>query len=175
MVDAVLYFEGDSGSRFRVLRAFKNRFGAVNELGVFAMGEKGLKEVPNPSAIFLSGGSTQQPGSCVMVTREGTRPLLVEVQALVDSSPLSNPRRVAVGLEQNRLAMLLAVLHRPGGIVVGEQDVFVNVVGGIRVQETPADLPVLLPGLSSLAHAPLQANTFASGDVGLLGAARPNN
>src|SRR3546814_5973614 len=155
MVDAVLYFEGDSGSRFRVLRAFKNRFGAVNELGVFAMGEKGLKEVPNPSAIFLSGGSTQQPGSCVMVTREGTRPLLVEVQALVDASPLSNPRRVAVGLEQNRLAMLLAVLHRPGGVVVGDQDVFVNVVGGIRVQETAADLPVLPAVLSALREAPL--------------------
>ena len=155
MVDAVLYFEGESGSRFRVLRAFKNRFGAVNELGVFAMGEKGLKEVPNPSAIFLSGGSAQQPGSCVMVTREGTRPLLVEVQALVDSSPLSNPRRVAVGLEQNRLAMLLAVLHRHGGIVTSDQDVFVNVVGGIRVQETAADLPVLLAVLSSLRDKPL--------------------
>ena len=173
MVDAVLYFEGDSGSRFRVLRAFKNRFGAVNELGVFAMGEKGLKEVPNPSAIFLSGGSTQQPGSCVMVTREGTRPLLVEVQALVDSSPLSNPRRVAVGLEQNRLAMLLAVLHRHGGIVVSDQDVFVNVVGGIRVQETAADLPVLLSVLSSLRDRPLAEKTVAFGEVGLSGEIRP--
>ncbi len=173
MVDAVLYFEGDSGSRFRVLRAFKNRFGAVNELGVFAMGEKGLKEVPNPSAIFLSGGSTRQPGSCVMVTREGTRPLLVEVQALVDSSPLSNPRRVAVGLEQNRLAMLLAVLHRHGGIAVGDQDVFVNVVGGIRVQETAADLPVLLSVLSSLRDAPLAEKTVAFGEVGLSGEIRP--
>ena len=173
MVDAVLYFEGDSGSRFRVLRAFKNRFGAVNELGVFAMGEKGLKEVPNPSAIFLSGGSTQQPGSCVMVTREGTRPLLVEVQALVDSSPLSNPRRVAVGLEQNRLAMLLAVLHRHGGIVTGDQDVFVNVVGGIRVQETAADLPVLLAVLSSLRDKPLAEKTIAFGEVGLSGEIRP--
>ncbi|WP_417473005.1 DNA repair protein RadA [Luteimonas mephitis] len=173
MVDAVLYFEGDSGSRFRVLRAFKNRFGAVNELGVFAMGEKGLKEVPNPSAIFLSGGSTQQPGSCVMVTREGTRPLLVEVQALVDSSPLSNPRRVAVGLEQNRLAMLLAVLHRHGGIVVSDQDVFVNVVGGIRVQETAADLPVLLAVLSSLRDQPLADKTVAFGEVGLSGEIRP--
>ena len=172
MVDAVLYFEGESGSRFRVLRAFKNRFGAVNELGVFAMGDKGLKEVPNPSAIFLSG-SSRQPGSCVMVTREGTRPLLVEVQALVDASPLSNPRRVAVGLEQNRLAMLLAVLHRHGGVVVGDQDVFVNVVGGIRVQETAADLPVLLAVLSSLRDRPLADKTVAFGEVGLSGEIRP--
>ena len=173
MVDAVLYFEGDGGSRFRVLRAFKNRFGAVNELGVFAMADKGLREVPNPSAIFLSGGSAQQPGSCVMVTREGTRPLLVEVQALVDSSPLSNPRRVAVGLEQNRLAMLLAVLHRHGGVVVGDQDVFVNVVGGIRVQETAADLPVLLAVLSSLRDRPLSEKTIAFGEIGLSGEIRP--
>jgi DNA repair protein RadA/Sms len=173
MVDAVLYFEGDSGSRFRVLRAFKNRFGAVNELGVFAMGERGLKEVPNPSAIFLSGGSSPQSGSCVMVTREGTRPLLVEVQALVDSSPLSNPRRVAVGLEQNRLAMLLAVLHRHGGVGVGDQDVFVNVVGGIRLQETAADLPVLLAVLSSLRDRPLADKTIAFGEVGLSGEIRP--
>jgi len=173
MVDAVLYFEGDSGSRFRVLRAFKNRFGAVNELGVFAMGERGLREVPNPSAIFLSGGSADQPGSCVMVTREGTRPLLVEVQALVDASPLSNPRRVAVGLEGNRLAMLLAVLHRHGGVMVGDQDVFVNVVGGIRVQETAADLPVLLAVLSSLRDQPLADKTIAFGEVGLSGEIRP--
>ncbi len=172
MVDAVLYFEGDSGSRFRVLRAFKNRFGAVNELGVFAMGDRGLKEVPNPSAIFLSG-SARQPGSCVMVTREGTRPLLVEVQALVDSSPLSNPRRVAVGLEGNRMAMLLAVLHRHGGVATGDQDVFVNVVGGIRVQETAADLPVLLSVLSSLRDAPLPDKTIAFGEVGLSGEIRP--
>ena len=172
MVDAVLYFEGDAGSRFRVLRAFKNRFGAVNELGVFAMGDKGLREVPNPSAIFLSG-SGRQPGSCVMVTREGTRPLMVEVQALVDASPLSNPRRVAVGLEQNRLAMLLAVLHRHGGIMVGDQDVFVNVVGGIRVQETAADLPVLLAVLSSLRDRPLADKTIAFGEVGLSGEIRP--
>jgi len=172
MVDAVLYFEGESGSRFRVLRAFKNRFGAVNELGVFAMGDKGLKEVPNPSAIFLSGASSQ-PGSCVMVTREGTRPLLVEVQALVDASPLSNPRRVTVGLEQNRLAMLLAVLHRHGGVAVSDQDVFVNVVGGIRVQETAADLPVLLAVLSSLRDRPLADKTVAFGEVGLSGEIRP--
>lgn len=173
MVDAVLYFEGDSGSRFRVLRAFKNRFGAVNELGVFAMGDKGLREVPNPSAIFLSGASAPQPGSCVMVTREGTRPLLVEVQALVDASPLSNPRRVAVGMEGNRLAMLLAVLHRHGGIMTGDQDVFVNVVGGIRVQETAADLPVLLAVLSSLRNLPLADKTIAFGEVGLSGELRP--
>ena len=173
MVDAVLYFEGEAGSRFRVLRAFKNRFGAVNELGVFAMGDKGLREVPNPSAIFLSGGSTLQPGSCVMVAREGTRPLLVEVQALVDASPLSNPRRVAVGMEGNRMAMLLAVLHRHGGIAVGDQDVFVNVVGGIRVQETAADLPVLLAILSSLRDRPLPDKTIAFGEVGLSGEIRP--
>ncbi len=135
MVDAVLYFEGESGSRFRVLRAFKNRFGAVNELGVFAMSDKGLREVPNPSAIFLSSHSGPTSGSAVMVTREGTRPLLVEVQALVDQSSLGNPRRVTLGLEQNRLAMLLAVLHRHGGVAAYDQDVFVNVVGGIRVQD----------------------------------------
>jgi DNA repair protein RadA/Sms len=173
MVDAVLYFEGDAGSRFRVLRAFKNRFGAVNELGVFAMSDGGLREVPNPSAIFLSGSGTPQPGSCVMVTREGTRPLLVEVQALVDASPLSNPRRVVVGLEGNRLAMLLAVLHRHGGVMVGDQDVFVNVVGGIRVQETAADLPVLLAVLSSLRDKPLPEKTIAFGEVGLSGEIRP--
>lgn len=173
MVDAVLYFEGESGSRFRVLRAFKNRFGAVNELGVFAMGDKGLREVANPSAIFLSGSGTPQPGSAVMVTREGTRPLLVEVQALVDQSPLSNPRRVALGLEQNRLAMLLAVLHRHGGVGVFDQDVFVNVVGGIRVQETAADLPVLLAILSSLRDRPLAEKTIAFGEVGLSGELRP--
>ena len=173
MVDAVLYFEGDAGSRFRVLRAFKNRFGAVNELGVFAMSDGGLREVSNPSAIFLSGSGGPQPGSCVMVTREGTRPLLVEVQALVDASPLSNPRRVVVGLEGNRLAMLLAVLHRHGGVMVGDQDVFVNVVGGIRVQETAADLPVLLAVLSSLRDVPLAQKTIAFGEVGLSGEIRP--
>ena len=173
MVDAVLYFEGEAGSRFRVLRAFKNRFGAVNELGVFAMSDKGLKEVPNPSAIFLSGANGPTPGSAVMVTREGTRPLLVEVQALVDQSPLANPRRVTLGLEQNRLAMLLAVLHRHGGVGVYDQDVFVNVVGGIRVQETAADLPVLLAVLSSLRDRPLPDKTVAFGEVGLSGEIRP--
>ncbi len=173
MVDAVLYFEGEVGSRFRVLRAFKNRFGAVNELGVFAMCDKGLREVPNPSAIFLSAHAGPTPGSAVMVTREGTRPLLVEVQALVDQSSLGNPRRVALGLEQNRLAMLLAVLHRHGGMAVYDQDVFVNVVGGIRVQETAADLPVLLAVLSSFRDRPLPDKTVAFGEVGLSGEIRP--
>ncbi|MGD9583788.1 MAG: DNA repair protein RadA [Lysobacterales bacterium] len=173
MVDAVLYFEGESGSRLRVLRAFKNRFGAVNELGVFAMGDKGLKEVPNPSAIFLSGNAEPASGSIIMVTREGTRPLLVEVQALVDQSPLANPRRVTLGLEQNRLAMLLAVLHKHGGIALYDQDVFVNVVGGIRVQETAADLPVLLAVLSSFRNRALAARTVAFGEVGLGGEIRP--
>ena len=173
MVDAVLYFEGESGSRFRVLRAFKNRFGAVNELGVFAMGDKGLREVPNPSAIFLSAQQGATSGSAVMVTREGTRPLLVEVQALVDQSSLGNPRRVALGLEQNRLAMLLAVLHRHGGAAVFDQDVFVNVVGGIRVQETAADLPVLLAVLSSFRDRALPEKTVAFGEVGLSGEVRP--
>jgi DNA repair protein RadA/Sms len=173
MVDAVLYFEGEAGSRFRVLRAFKNRFGAVNELGVFAMGDKGLREVPNPSAIFLSAHSAPTPGSAVMVTREGTRPLLVEVQALVDQSSLGNPRRVALGLEQNRLAMLLAVLHRHGGAAVYDQDVFVNVVGGIRVQETAADLPVLLAVLSSFRDRALPDKLVAFGEVGLSGEIRP--
>lgn len=173
MVDAVLYFEGETASRFRILRAFKNRFGAVNELGVFAMGDKGLREVPNPSAIFLSTHSAPTPGSAVMVTREGTRPLLVEVQALVDQSPLSNPRRVTLGLEQNRLAMLLAVLHRHGGLAVYDQDVFVNIVGGIRVQETAADLPVLLAVLSSFRDKPLPDKLVAFGEVGLSGEIRP--
>ena len=173
MVDAVLYFEGEATSRFRVLRAFKNRFGAVNELGVFAMSDKGLREVPNPSAIFLSTHSSATSGSAVMVTREGTRPLLVEVQALVDQSSLGNPRRVALGLDQNRLAMLLAVLHRHGGVAAYDQDVFVNVVGGIRVQETAADLPVLLAVLSSLRDRPLPEHTVVFGEVGLSGEIRP--
>ncbi len=173
MVDAVLYFEGEAGSRFRILRAFKNRFGAINELGVFAMGDRGLREVPNPSAIFLSGQDRDSPGSAIMVTREGTRPLLVEVQALVDHSPLSNPRRVALGLEQNRLAMLLAVLHRHGDVAVFDQDVFVNVVGGIRVQETAADLPVLFAVLSSFRNRALSRKLVAFGEVGLSGEIRP--
>ncbi|WP_297905174.1 DNA repair protein RadA [Metallibacterium sp.] len=173
MVDAVLYFEGDAGSRFRVLRAFKNRFGAVNELGVFAMGERGLREVPNPSAIFLGTHSGPTPGSAVMVTREGTRPLLVEVQALVDASPLANPRRVALGLDGSRMAMLLAVLHRHGGAAVYDQDVFVNIVGGIRVQETAADLPVLLAVHSSFRDRALAGKTALFGEVGLSGEIRP--
>ncbi|PKM42351.1 MAG: DNA repair protein RadA [Gammaproteobacteria bacterium HGW-Gammaproteobacteria-1] len=173
MVDTVLYFEGDSGSRYRVVRAFKNRYGAVNELGVFAMTDKGLKEVTNPSAIFLSRHEEDVPGSVIMVTIEGSRPLLVEVQALVDESHLSNPRRVTVGLEHNRLAMLLAVLHRHGGIVTHDQDVFVNVVGGMRVTETGADLATLLAVLSSLRSRPLPQGLVVFGEVGLAGEIRP--
>lgn len=173
MVDTVLYFEGDPGERFRMLRAVKNRFGAVNELGVFAMTGAGLKEVRNPSAIFLSRHETEVPGSVVMVTWEGTRPLLVEVQALVDQSQLSNPRRVALGLEQNRLSMLLAVLHRHGGLVTGDQDVFVNVVGGVRVTETAADLAVLLAVMSSFRNTPLPGDLVVFGEVGLSGELRP--
>jgi len=173
MVDGVLYFEGDSGSRFRVIRAVKNRYGAVNELGVFAMTDKGLKEVGNPSAIFLSRHEQPVAGSVVMVTREGSRPLLVEVQALVDSSYGGNPRRVILGLEQNRLAMLLAVMHRHGGIATYDQDVFVNVVGGVRVTETAADLPIVLAALSSLRDRPLPQELVAFGEVGLAGEIRP--
>lgn len=173
MVDTVLYFEGDSSSQFRVVRAIKNRFGAVNELGVFAMTEKGLKEVSNPSAIFLSRHQEQVPGSVIMVTREGSRPLLVEVQALVAESHLGNPRRVTVGLDQNRLSMLLAVLQRHGGIATYDQDVFINVVGGVRVTETAADLPLLLAGLSSLRNRPLSKDMIVFGEVGLAGEIRP--
>lgn len=173
MVDTVLYFEGDSGTRFRVIRAIKNRFGAVNELGVFAMTDRGLKEVSNPSALFLSRHETAVAGSVIMVTREGSRPLLVEVQALVDESHMPNPRRVTVGLDQNRLAMLLAVLHRHGGIVTYNQDVFVNVVGGVRVSETGADLAVLLAVLSSLRNTPLSKGLVVFGEVGLAGEIRP--
>jgi DNA repair protein RadA/Sms len=173
MVDTVLYFEGESGSPFRLIRAIKNRFGAVNELGVFAMTDKGLREVSNPSAIFLSRHEGQVPGSCILVTREGTRPLLVEVQALVDQSPLANPRRVALGLEQNRLSMLLAVMHRHGGIAMFDQDVFLNVVGGVRVTEPAADLPVLLSILSSFRDHPLPGDLATFGEVGLAGEIRP--
>ena len=173
IVDAVLYFEGEVGNRYRVIRAFKNRFGAVNEVGVFAMTDKGLKEVSNPSAIFLSGPIEQRSGSLVMVTREGTRPLLVEVQALVDHSSLGNPRRVAVGFDGNRLAMLLAVLHRHGGVAIYDQDVFVNIVGGIRATETAADLPVLLAVLSSFRDRASSVRTVAFGEVGLAGEIRP--
>jgi DNA repair protein RadA/Sms len=173
MVDTVLYFEGDGGERLRVLRAVKNRFGAVNELGVFAMTERGLREVSNPSAIFLSRGKEAVPGSAVTVIREGSRPLLVEVQALVDDSHLANPRRVTVGLEPNRLAMLLAILHRHGAVMPGAQDVFINVVGGVRVNETGADLAVLAAIVSSLRDRPLAQDLVLFGEVGLTGEIRP--
>ncbi|MCH8477872.1 MAG: DNA repair protein RadA [Wenzhouxiangella sp.] len=173
MVDAVLYFESDSGSRFRLVRAVKNRFGAANELGVFAMTDKGLKAVGNPSAIFLSGQSEPAPGSCVLVTREGTRPMMVEVQALVAPSTLSNPRRVAVGIDQNRLGMLLAVMNRHAGIQIGDQDVFVNVAGGIRVSETASDLAIALALKSSLREKPLPKGLVAFGEIGLAGELRP--
>ena len=173
MVDTVLYFEHDAGSRFRIVRAVKNRFGAVNELGVFAMTDGGLKEVSNPSALFLSRHEQPVPGSVVTVTRQGNRPLLVEVQALVDPSRLDNPRRVALGLETNRLAMLLAVLHRHGGVALGDQDVFANVVGGMRIQETAADLPLLLAALSSFRGRAVPADTVVFGEVGLAGEIRP--
>lgn len=173
MIDCSILLEGSEDSRFRTLRGQKNRFGAVNELGVFAMTELGLKEVKNPSAIFLS--RTQEPasGSLVMVVWEGTRPLLVEIQALVDDSQLGNPRRVAVGLEQNRLAMLLAVLHRHGGLQVGDQDVFVNVVGGVKVLETSADLALLLAIVSSFRDRALSQDLVVYGEVGLSGEIRP--
>ena len=173
MVDTVLYFEGDTHSSFRLIRAFKNRYGAVNELGVFAMTEKGLRGVSNPSAIFLSHHAADVAGSCVMVTQEGTRPLLVEVQALVDDAHAPNPRRLSVGLEQNRLAMLLAVLHRHVGIACYDQDVFVNAVGGVRINEPGADLPVLLAIVSSLTARPLPAKLAVFGEVGLTGEVRP--
>jgi len=173
MVDTVLYFEGDAGARFRVMRAVKNRFGAVNEIGVFAMTDRGLKPVSNPSAIFLSRHDTPVPGSVIMVAREGTRPLLVEVQALVAENPGGHPRRLTVGLEQNRLAMLLAVLHRHGQIAVFDQDVFLNVVGGVRVAETAADLPSLIAILSSFRDRPMPEGLILFGEVGLAGEIRP--
>lgn len=173
MVDAVLYFEGERDGRYRILRAVKNRFGAVNELGVFAMTEEGLKEVQNPSAIFLSRYQQAAAGSAVTVTWEGSRPLLVEVQALVDESHLGNPRRVAVGLEQNRLAMLLAVLSRHGGVFCHDQDVFLNVVGGVRVMETSADLALLVAVVSSLRNQILPQDLIVFGEVGLAGEIRP--
>lgn len=173
MVDTVLYFEGDPGSRYRVIRAVKNRFGAVNELGVFAMAEKGLQVVKNPSAIFLSKHPEPVSGSVILVTREGTRPLLVEAQALVDTNQAGSPRRVALGLEQNRLAMLLAVLHRHAGIAMFDQDVYVNVVGGVRISETAADLPILLAALSSFRGRPLPSDLVVFGEVGLAGEVRP--
>ena len=173
MVDTVLYFEGESGSQFRLIRSIKNRYGAVNELGVFAMTDRGLREVSNPSAIFLSRHEQAVSGSAILVTREGSRPLLVEVQALVDESPLANPRRVTLGLEQNRLSMLLAVLHRHCGIAMYDQDVFVNVVGGVRITETAADLAVLLAVLSSFRDRAVPVDLAAFGEVGLAGEIRP--
>jgi len=172
IVDTVLYFEGDTHSSFRLVRAIKNRFGAVNEIGVFAMTEKGLKGVSNPSAIFLSTHGAPVPGSCVLVTLEGTRPLLVEIQALVDSGGPS-PRRLSVGLDRDRLAMLLAVLHRHAGVMCGDQDVFVNAVGGVRISEPAADLAVLLAIQGSLRGKALPSGFFAFGEVGLAGEVRP--
>ena len=172
MVDTVLYFEGDTHSSYRLVRAIKNRFGAVNEIGVFAMTERGLRGVSNPSAIFLSQHTEPVPGSCVLVTLEGTRPLLVEVQALVDTGGPS-PRRLSVGLERDRLAMLLAVLHRHAGVACMDQDVFVNAVGGVRISEPAADLAVLLAIQSSLRGKPLPRGFLAFGEVGLAGEVRP--
>jgi DNA repair protein RadA/Sms len=173
MIDCSLMLEASDDSRFRTLRSHKNRFGAVNELGVFAMTDRGLREVANPSAIFLQRGEETAAGSVVMVVWEGTRPLLVEVQALVDASALGNPRRVTVGLDGNRLAMLLAVLHRHGGLMVGDQDVFANVVGGVRVLETGADLAVLFAVVSSFRDRPLSRQLVAFGEIGLAGEIRP--
>ena len=173
MVDTVLYFENDAGSRYRVIRAVKNRFGAANELGVFAMTETGLKEVKNPSAIFLSRHAEPVSGSAITVIREGSRPMLIEVQALVDESHLANPRRVAVGLDANRLSMLLAVLHRHAGIAMFDRDVFVNVVGGLRLSETAADLPILMAALSSFRDRALPTDLVLFGEVGLAGEIRP--
>ena len=173
MIDTFIMLDGDADGRYRTLRSSKNRFGAVNELGVFAMTEKGLVEVPNPSAIFLSRASEPSPGSIVMVVWEGTRPLLVEAQALVDECTMGNPRRVAVGFEQNRLAMLLAILHRHGGLQVGDQDVFVNAVGGIRVSETSSDLALLIAIVSSFRNRALSMDMICFGEVGLSGEIRP--
>lgn len=173
IVDTVLYFEGDTHSSFRLVRAIKNRFGAVNELGVFAMTERGLKGVSNPSALFLSQHDAQVPGSCVMVTQEGTRPLLVEIQALVDTSHAPNAKRLSVGLEQNRLAMLLAVLHRHAGVAAFDQDVFINAVGGVKITEPAADLAVLLAINSSMRNKPLPRGLVVFGEVGLAGEIRP--
>ena len=173
MVDAVLYFQSDEGSRYRVIRAFKNRFGAVNELGVFAMTGLGLKEVANPSAIFLSGHDKPAAGSVITVSREGTRPLLLELQALVDESHLANPRRVTIGLDHSRLSMLLAVMHRHAGISLGDQDVYANVVGGMRITETGSDLPLMLAILSSFRDRILSDKLVVFGEVGLSGEVRP--
>ena len=173
IIDTFIMLEGDGDTRYRTLRSGKNRFGAINELGVFAMTDKGMQEVSNPSAIFLSRSVDATPGSVVMVVWEGTRPLLLEVQALVDESALGNPRRVAVGFEQNRLSMLLAILHRHGGLQVGDHDVFVNAVGGIRVEETSSDLALILAIVSSFRNRPLPAELVCFGEVGLSGEIRP--
>jgi DNA repair protein RadA/Sms len=173
MIDASIMLDSTDDSRYRTLRSQKNRFGAVNELGVFAMTEQGLREVNNPSAIFLSRSDEIASGSVVMVIWEGTRPLLVEIQALVDTNAYGNPRRVAVGLDQNRMAMLLAVLHRHGGLMLGDQDVFVNVVGGVKVTETSADLASLLAMVSSFRNRPLARDLVVFGEVGLSGEIRP--
>ena len=173
MIDCSLMLEASGDSRFRTLRGQKNRFGAVNELGIFAMGEQGMREVKNPSAIFLSRGQDVSSGSVVMVVWEGTRPLLVELQALVDDSQAGHPRRVAVGADHNRLAMLLAVLHRHGGLQVGDQDVFINVVGGVKVMETGADMATLLAIVSSFRDRPLPRDLVVFGEVGLSGEIRP--
>jgi DNA repair protein RadA/Sms len=173
IVDTVLYFEGDTHSSFRMIRAIKNRFGAVNELGVFAMTEKGLQCVSNPSALFLSQHHTQVPGSCVMVTQEGTRPLLVEIQALVDATHLPNPRRLSIGIEQNRLAMLMAVVHKHAGVAAFDQDIFVNAVGGVKINEPAADLAVLMAINSSLKNRALPSGLVVFGEVGLAGEIRP--
>ncbi|MDT8283671.1 MAG: DNA repair protein RadA [Gammaproteobacteria bacterium] len=173
MVDTVLYFEGDPGERYRMVRAVKNRFGAVNELGIFAMTEEGLKTISNPSAIFLSRHEQPVPGSIITVTREGSRPLLIELQALVDESHSNNPRRVCLGLDPNRLNMLLAVMHRHAGIAMFDQDVFINVVGGVRLTETSADTAIILASLSSFRDKPLPNDVFTFGEVGLAGEIRP--
>jgi DNA repair protein RadA/Sms len=173
MVDTVLYFESDAGSRFRLVRAVKNRFGAANEVGVFAMTEGGLKEVRNPSAIFLSQHTQAVAGSAIMVAREGSRPMLIEVQALTDDAQGLNPRRVAVGVEANRLALLLAVLHRHGGVSTAGRDVFLNVVGGVRISETAADLPAVLATVSSVEDRPLAHRLVCFGELGLAGEVRP--
>jgi DNA repair protein RadA/Sms len=173
IVDTVLYFEGDQNSSFRLIRAFKNRFGAVNELGVFAMTEYGLREVANPSALFLSHHESQVAGSCITVTMEGTRPLLIEIQALVDESHAPSPKRLCVGLEQNRLAMLLAVLHRHAGVACFDQDVFINAVGGVKIAEPAVDLAVILSIVSSLKNKPLDNKLIVFGEVGLAGEVRP--
>jgi len=173
IVDTVLYFEGDQNSSFRLIRAFKNRFGAVNELGVFAMTEKGLREVSNPSALFLSHHAEEVAGSCITVTQEGTRPLLIEIQALVDEAHAPNPKRLCVGLEQNRLAMLLAVLHRHAGVACFDQDVFINAVGGVKIAEPAVDLAVLVSIVSSLKNKPLDNKLIVFGEVGLAGEVRP--